>query len=228
MMERVKNKKYSGSNSVCVLVSGGLDSCVLLCEMTDKFDDVYPVYVKGGLLWEKAEIYWLWKFISSIKNKSLKKLKIITSGVTDIYKNHWSITGNNVPDHTTDDSAVYLPGRNIILLSKTAVFCSINNIRTISIAPLKTNCFPDGTDKFFRLIQETLGEGLNFKFSIITPFSHLSKTDVIKLGAHLPLELTFSCIKPSGMHHCGVCAKCAERKKAFQQLKIKDKTVYKS
>jgi len=227
-MERIKNKKYSGRSSVCVLVSGGLDSCVLLREMTDKFNAVYPVYVKGGLLWEKAEIYWLRKFLSSVKNTSLKELKIISAGVADIYKDHWSITGNNVPDHTTDDSAVYLPGRNIILLSKTAVFCSINNIRTIALAPLKANCFPDGTDNFFRLIQETLSEGLNLKFSIITPFSDLSKTDVIKLGAHLPLELTFSCIKPSGIYHCGVCSKCGERKKAFQQLNIEDKTVYKS
>lgn len=227
-MKKENKKIFSGNNNVCVLVSGGLDSSVLLYEMANKYDVVYPVYVKSNLLWEKAEIYWLRKFLSFFNGKSIKRLKIITVNVSDIYKEHWSITGENVPKETDDDTNVYIPGRNIILLSKTAVFCSINNIHTIALALLNTNRFPDATKDFFYHIQHTLSKGLNFKFSIITPFSELSKSDVIKFGAHLPLEYTFSCIKPSGIYHCGVCSKCGERKRAFKELNIKDITIYKN
>ncbi len=226
-MERNKYIKNTDNNFVCILVSGGLDSCVLLCKMIKKFDKVYPVYINSGMLWEKAEKHWLEKFLDTINNKFVRRLKVINLNVKDIYQNHWSITGKDVPDHTTDDSAVYLPGRNIILLSKAAVFCSINNIHTIALAPLKANCFPDGTREFFDSFQTTVSVGLDFKFSIITPFLELSKSEVIKIGVNLPLEYTFSCIKPSGIYHCGGCSKCGERKKAFKELKFEDKTVYK-
>jgi 7-cyano-7-deazaguanine synthase len=227
-MKKVNKKNFPDNDAVCVLVSGGLDSSVLLCEMANKYGVVYPVYVKSNLLWEKAEIYWLRKFLSFLKKKSIKKLKIITTNVLDIYKEHWSVTGKNVPRETDNDYNVYIPGRNIMLLSKTAVFCRINNIHTIALALLNTNRFPDATKDFFRHIQYTLSKGLNFKFSIITPFSELSKLDVIRFGAHLPLEYTFSCIKPSGICHCGICSKCGERKRAFKELNIKDKTIYKN
>jgi len=226
-MERNRYIKNMDNHSVCVLVSGGLDSCVLLCEMIKKFDKVYPVYVNNGMLWEKAEKHWLKKFLDTINNKFVGRLKVINLNVKDIYQNHWSITGKGVPDHTRDDSAVYLPGRNIILFSKAAIFCSISNIHTIALAPLKANCFPDGTRRFFNSFQNTISMGLNFKISIITPFLELSKKEVIKIGANLPLEYTFSCVKPSGIYHCGECIKCGERKEAFKELDIEDKTIYK-
>src|SRR3989339_1272694 len=133
------NKSKIDNNSVCVLVSGGLDSSVLLAKLADEFQSIYPVYIKSNLLWEDCELYWLSKFLSAIKSRGIKSLKIINTTVNDIYQEHWSITGINVPDKNTMDSAVNLPGRNIILLSKTAVFCGINKIPVIAIAGLKGN-----------------------------------------------------------------------------------------
>jgi 7-cyano-7-deazaguanine synthase len=42
----------------------------------------------------------------------------------------------------------------------------------------------------------------------------------------LPLELTFSCIRPAGERHCGSCNKCAERRQAFASAGLKDPTDY--
>ena len=72
-----KNKEIPGDNAVCVLLSGGLDSCVLLSELVNKFDRVHPVYIRCGLLWEEAELYWLKKFLSFVKDSLVKELKII-------------------------------------------------------------------------------------------------------------------------------------------------------
>lgn len=221
-----KNRNRTNNSSVCVLVSGGLDSSVLLAEMVKEYRNVYPVYIRSSLLWEDTEIYWLKKFLSAIKSDKVKELKIINTSVGDIYDGHWSITGDDVPDKNTEDEAVYLPGRNIILLSKTAVFCGINKIPVIALADLKGNPFSDSSRRFFDLIQQSFSEGLDFPVSIITPFSELTKSEVISLSADIPIELTFSCIHPVGKKHCGVCNKCQERKEAFIKIGAEDRTNY--
>src|SRR5258708_7980662 len=47
----------------------------------------------------------------------------------------------------------------------------------------------------------TLFRSLSFPFRVETPFAKLTKADVIRLGRHLPLELSFSCIRPAGLNH---------------------------
>jgi 7-cyano-7-deazaguanine synthase len=61
---------------------------------------------------------------------------------------------------------------------------------------------------------------------ILTPFDDLEKSDVIKKGRALPLELTLSCANPRGSLHCGACTKCAERTEGFRAAGIADPTRY--
>ena len=63
---------------------------------------------------------------------------------------------------------------------------------------------------------------------IICPFAELTKPDVIRLGARLPLERTLSCARPQRGQHCGVCGKCHERIDAFIEAGIQDPTSYAS
>jgi 7-cyano-7-deazaguanine synthase len=42
----------------------------------------------------------------------------------------------------------------------------------------------------------------------------------------VPWELTFSCIRPIGIRHCGRCNKCEERRRAFADAGVKDPTKY--
>jgi 7-cyano-7-deazaguanine synthase len=64
------------------------------------------------------------------------------------------------------------------------------------------------------------------RLSVSTPFRDLSKEAVIRIGRELPLELTFSCIRPQARLHCGACGKCAERIKAFHAVGMEDRTTY--
>jgi 7-cyano-7-deazaguanine synthase len=61
---------------------------------------------------------------------------------------------------------------------------------------------------------------------IIRPFEGLSKGEVLRLGAGLPLHETFSCLKPVEGRHCGRCNKCAERRRAFLAVGLPDRTHY--
>jgi 7-cyano-7-deazaguanine synthase len=212
-----------------VLTSGGLDSGVLIAELAKEYGQVQPVYVRCGLFWEPAERYWLQRFLKKLRARAphIQPLKALSMDLREIYGDHWSLTGKNVPDYDSDDFEVYLPGRNIILLAKTAVFCVVRGITTIATAPLNANPFPDGTPQFYQRIQNVLSEGMATRLSVRIPFRQLSKEEVIRMGRDLPLELTFSCICPQGRLHCGECGKCAERIKAFHAVGIEDRTTYK-
>ncbi len=214
------------SQTKAVLVSGGLDSSVLLWQASKKYAKVYPIYVKCGLLWEKMELYWLKVFIKSLHKESIQSITILKVPMQDLYNGHWSVTGCNVPDHKSSDLSVYLPGRNIILIAKSAIYCAINHIEELTLATLKGNPFPDATRSFFNSFEKVVSKALNSRISIITPYLNYSKDEVIRKGRLLPLDLTFSCIKPAGRYHCGICNKCSERKVAFQRAGIFDKTPY--
>ena len=93
----------SDGNKVAVLVSGGLDSCVLAAHLAAGERTVYPVYVRQGLLWEAVEQHWMKKFLAAVAVANIEPLREIALPVTDLYNSHWSTTGEFTPDHLSDD-----------------------------------------------------------------------------------------------------------------------------
>src|SRR5947199_8740241 len=112
-------------DAIAVLVSGGLDSAILLAEMMRKFASVRPLLVRHGLYWEEAELQHLRQFLEAIQGPSLQRLQILEMPVADIYGEHWSITGRDVPDGNSPDAGVFLPGRNVLLLAKAMIWCHL-------------------------------------------------------------------------------------------------------
>jgi 7-cyano-7-deazaguanine synthase len=218
------------SQPICVLVSGGLDSCVLAAEAATRHPAAHPVFIRQGLRWEKAEIHWLRRFLDTLgregKRAGLRDLTVLDLPAGDLYGAHWSTTDEAVPGAETEDAAVYLPGRNVLLLAKTAVFCALRDIHQIALGILGRNPFPDATPEFFQQMESALSAALDSPLQITLPFAGRTKRAVTEMGRDLPLELSFSCIQPRGMDHCGVCNKCAERKKGFLEAEIEDRTVY--
>jgi 7-cyano-7-deazaguanine synthase len=140
---------------------------------------------------------------------------------------HWAIRGD-APAFDTPDEDVYLEGRNVVLLSKTAVFMARAGLSRVLIGPLAGNPFPDATPEFFRAMASALTLGLASTIEIEAPFAHLHKADVIRKGHALgvPLALTLSCMQPVDGTHCGRCSKCRERRDAFNEAGVEDPTVY--
>jgi 7-cyano-7-deazaguanine synthase len=215
-----------GFESVCVLVSGGADSGILLAEMTREYRKVIPLYIRNGLLWEGAELYWLRQFLKRLAHTAIQPLQTLELPMQDVYQIHWSLTGQEVPDKASAAIDVCLPGRNLILLSKTVVFCALNGIHAVALGPLKANPFSDSSPRFFTLFGKVVEQGLGTRLEILTPFARRQKAEVLQLGRQLPLELTFSCLKPQGTLHCGVCNKCAERISAFKEAGLPDHATY--
>jgi len=122
----------------------------------------------------------------------------LTVEMSDVYRaTHWAVQGKP-PAYDTPDEDVYLPGRNIVLLSKAAVYCAAAHIERLVIGTLAHNPFPDATPEFRNAIARALSLGLAHPIAIEAPFAHLSKADVIRRAAALavPLERTMSCMNP--------------------------------
>jgi 7-cyano-7-deazaguanine synthase len=146
----------------------------------------------------------------------------------DLYDaTHWARSGQP-PAYDSPDAAVYLAGRNIVLTAKTAIFASHNRIERIAIGPLAGNPFPDATPSFFRAMSTAVSLGLDWSIAIRTPIADLHKPDVIRRGLELgvPMELTMSCLRPDAEQHCGDCNKCRERREAFAEAGVADRTLY--
>ncbi len=213
---------------LAVLVSGGLDSAVLLAEAVRAYPTVYPLYVRAGLAWEAVERDHLDRFLAAIRGPALRPLRVFDEPVADVYGPHWSVTGENVPGADTPDEAVFLPGRNVILLAKPLVWCHLAGVPEVAIAPLETNPFPDATPEFFDDFAEVVSRAVGGRVRVLRPYSELRKADVLRRGRGLPLEHTFSCIRPADGLHCGACNKCAERRAGFRDAGLDDPTAYAS
>lgn len=215
------------SGGICVLVSGGLDSAVLLHRLLASGRRVLPVYVRCGLRWEKAELYWLRRLCRAMRSPRLAPLCVVDAPLAALYGSHWSLRGVRVPSARSADRAVYLPGRNLVLLSYAALVCARRHLTTIALGVLSSNPFGDASPRFFARFAACLAQALHQPMRVLTPLRHLTKARLIRSAARqVPLELTFSCLQPRGQWHCGRCNKCAERQRAFRKAGLADPTCY--
>ncbi len=212
-----------------VLLSGGLDSAVLLAEEVARGHQVQPIYVGVGLAWEAAERTVVAQLLASEPMRTrVQQLATLTVDRQDVYAaTHWAIMGRPPAYHTPDED-VYLPGRNIVLLSKAGVYCAAAGIERLLLGTLAHNPFPDATPEFRNAMQRALSLGLAHDLEIDAPYAGISKAEVIRRGAalHVPFNLTLSCMNPQRTAHCGACSKCGERHDAFREAGYVDLTEY--
>lgn len=214
-----------------VLISGGLDSGVLLAQEAAR-GPVLPLYVRVGLSWESAERKMLSALLATAPfQKNVAALQIVEFDMRDVYApTHWAVTGRP-PAYDTPDEDVYLAGRNLVLLTKAGVVAATAKASRIVLGPLAGNPFPDATPEFFAAMAGAMSLGLAQQIEISTPLTSFHKEDVIRRGDELgvPLELTLSCMNPVDGPlplHCGQCSKCRERRDGFAAARVEDRTAY--
>jgi 7-cyano-7-deazaguanine synthase len=212
--------------AVAVLASGGLDSAILIAELLSQGSVVHPIYVRFGLAWEPTEEAHLRRFLDTLTSPAPEPLTVLNVPIGSTYGTHWSVSGEAVPDDGSADEAVYLPGRNLLLLAQPSVWCALHGVHTIALGTLKGNPFPDSTREFFDDFAALAQRGMSHSLEVVTPFAGLTKADVLALGRHLALRHTLSCIDPQAGRRCDRCNKCAERRLAFSALQIDDVTEY--
>ena len=219
------------NDTVGLLLSGGLDSAILLADLLKQGRRVKPFYVDSQLTWQAAELDATRRYLRSVAQSNLESLTVLDLPLADVYGDHWSITGEATPDAETPDEAVFLPGRNPLLIIKVTLWCALNGIGELAVGHLQSNPFADAGDRFFKDFESALNLAVSDQETcgsvrISRPFASLDKRQVMERGRNLPLDETFSCLRPVDRTHCGRCNKCGERQAAFALAEIKDPTRY--
>ena len=121
-----------------VLLSGGLDSAVLLAEEAAR-GDVQPIYVSVGLAWEarRARDASTRLLAAPRARTASRPLVSLTVDMRDVYAaDALGRRRARRPAYHTPDEDVYLPGRNIVLLGKAGVYCAAAGIDRLVLGTL--------------------------------------------------------------------------------------------
>ncbi|MCI0874690.1 MAG: 7-cyano-7-deazaguanine synthase [Chloroflexi bacterium] len=182
---------------VAALASGGLDSAIMLADLAAD-SQVYPIYVEAGLVWERAEKASLERFMAALAQPNIEPVTYLSVPTGPIIGSHWSVTGQGVPGARAPDSEMFIPGRNVLLIAVTSVWCSTHDVGRIAVGSLGGNPFPDATQEFFESFGNVLSTGLGHEIKIESPFRGRNKAGLIRSHSGLPLELTLTCANPPG------------------------------
>ena len=139
---------------VGVLLSGGLDSSILVAALLERGCSVVPLYVRSGLFWEAAEQQVVTRVLAALASQRLQPLVTLEQPVDDVVRDHWSMTGRGVPAAETDDAEMRLPVRNGLLTLKAGLWCHLNRVPQMALGPLNGNPFSDASAEFFQSMEQ--------------------------------------------------------------------------
>ena len=218
------------SNKALVLLSGGLDSSVVLSVCQDKGYDIYAISFDYGQR-HKVELEYAKfqaTFFNCISHEVFKMEFYGGSALTDDIKVPKNRDSNSM---SKDIPVTYVPSRNIVFLSFASGYAECHDIDNIFIGvnAIDYSGYPDCRknfiDNFEKLINKSTKKGLEgSKFKINTPLINLSKKDIIKLGHKngVDFSMTSSCYSPKLKKNCGVCDSCLLRKQGFEEAGLRD------
>lgn len=200
-----------------VLLSGGMDSAVLLSLLIDEYD--------------KDKIIALNMYYGQHNDLEIKAAKniakhygveLVSMDLTNVFEDMHSAMLIMHP-RATDD--FYTPARNSIFLAIAAGIADSLDANEVYYGAhfSDDNTYPDTTERYLRKISNALNEGTRNNIEIRAPFINCNKSLVASLGVNLktPLELTQSCYMNQSPP-CLKCDACILRAKAFKQVGLKD------
>ena len=213
-------------DKVCLLMSAGINSVALLDYYAKNANHIYPIYIHSGFRWEESELYWLKKFLRSLRLSNIETLTVLHLPMRDTYGVHWSITGVKVPGSKAKSHEIFLPGRSMVLVCKGFLYAAMNRTSTVAVGTDKTYTFEDGQQSFYRQCESLFSKSCGTDIKIATPFMDKGKEELMYEAREMGFEYSFSCVSPKGHQHCSECFKCSERKRTFARAGVTDKTLY--
>ncbi len=217
-----------------VVFSGGIDSISMCAYLKEK----YELYGISFLYGQKANQE-IKKAKAFAKILRLKEHKIVNiSFMKELYGNTNVLTDSKKKIPSKFNYSIVVPIRNGIFLSiATAWAFSINASLVAYGAHTGDKNYPDCRPAFSKKLESSFNQGeidgikskIRKKIEIWSPYkAKLSKKQLLKKGYSVLGDSIFnswSCYK-NGKVQCGKCESCNNRKAAFLEASIKDKTSY--
>ncbi len=216
-----------------VLLSGGLDSSVVLSIAIKKFD-AYCISFNYGQRHSRELIY-AKKQVKLQKASGHKIFKIDFFGGSSLTDDIAVPENRNVENIPNKIPVTYVPARNTIFLSYAlgyAEFLKCDDI-FLGVNAIDYSGYPDCRPNFIRAFEKlaniaTKKSILGKKFKIHTPLINMTKEKIIHEGVknNVDFKNTSSCYNPLNKMSCGKCDSCLLRKKGFENALVEDKINY--
>jgi len=213
-----------------VLLSGGMDSATTLALAVKEYgpEEVLAIIFDYGQLHAKELVAAL--ALASHYNVKHKKIIINLRQIGGS-----ALTASNIPVpkfeededvwERTGSALTYVPMRNTIFIALAAAVAETIGAYEIwtGFNFIDSGGYPDTRPEYVEAINEVLRVGSRDKPKVVAPLINLTKAQIVELGQrlHVPWELTWSCYK-GGVHPCGECNACVQRRKGFQEAHVKD------
>jgi len=210
-----------------ILLSGGLDSAVLLAEAVAEGKKVlalsfdYCQRHRQELNFAKRLVhhYGVKHLILKIDPRSFGQSSLVTHKVVPKNRNTDEIVSGGI-------CSTYVPARNTLFLAYAIGQAELHEASEILYGPnaLDKHCFPDCDQDYVHAMQGVINQAMRKTVPILkAPLVDMDKTQIAQRALELdvPIDKTLSCYdpQPNGTH-CGVCDACVIREKALTAAKV--------
>ena len=210
-----------------LIVSGGMDSITLLYDIQERI--ALGISFDYGSKHNSREIPFARLHCQRL---GIPHVTIPLSFMADYFKSSLLKGGEEIPDGSYDEEnmkSTVVPFRNGIMLSIAAGLAESNGLKNVMMANHGGDhaIYPDCRPGFVSAMDEAIRQGTYAYVRLVAPYTNITKTDIALRGKALGIDYseTWSCYK-GGLHHCGRCGTCTERREALAAAGIQDTTVY--
>ena len=211
-----------------LLLSGGLDSSVLLAQLLNQGHEVAALSLDYGQ--RHVRELDAARFIA--KRYGVRHKVLALPSLATLWPESVLTGAGAVPDgHYAADSmkATVVPNRNMFLLSLALGWAGSLKFDAVAYSAHGGDhaIYPDCRPEFFAAMDAAARFCDWQPLQVLAPFITASKADIVKVGAALgvPFAQTRTCYN-DGLNHCGRCGACTERREAFKLAGVSDPTMY--
>ena len=210
-----------------LVLSGGLDSTTLLYDYADSI--ALAVTFQYGSNHNKRDAAFAKYHCDKL---GIEHIEIDLAFMGKYFKSSLLDGAEAIPEGNYDEDnmkSTVVPFRNGIMLSVAAGLAESRGLKNVMMANHSGDhaIYPDCRPEFVKAMTAAIEAGTYEGVKLVAPYTDITKADIVSRGAKLGIDYskTYSCYK-GGVHHCGVCGTCRERKEAFTMAGVKDDTIY--
>ncbi len=197
---------------VVLLLSGGLDSTVLLADRVEQGDQVTAISFDYGQTHRAKEL----SAARAIARHYNVPHRIV--GLSSLTLPS-ALTGTmNIPTrHAEQPDATTVPARNMLLISAGAAIAEAEGAYEVLIGANADDAagYVDCRPRFIKAMQKAVLYGTDSGVELHAPYLRMTKENIVSLGRLLgaPIEMSWSCYR-GGEDPCMNCGACESRKEA--------------